>query len=221
MIKKGNAITYKVEIRFIVALCILAAARVFFFSAIFPFFNNVDEISHVDLVVKYSRGYVPHDRVEHFETETARLIALYRTAEYMNTPVQFPKGFPLPLWGEPLKDSNPKLAYRVSKIERWPNHEAHSQPIYYVVSGYGEKADWFRNIMKTPKVFAQVGGRRFNADVERLSQERALEEFQDYAHRHPKLFKNIGMLIGIKFEGTQEEVEQVSQILPVIAFKTN
>ena len=95
------------------------------------------------------------------------------------------------------------------------------QDIYFVVSGYGEKADWFRNIMKTPRVFAQVAGRRFNANVERLSQERALEEFQDYAHRNPKMFKYLGNLIGIKLEGTEEEVEQLSRILPVIAFKPN
>lgn len=93
-----------------------------------------------------------------------------------------------------------------------------AQDIYYVVSGYGEKADWFRNIMKTPKVFAQVANRRFNADVERLSQERALEEFQDYARRNPKMFKYLGMLLGFKLEGTEEEIEQLSRILPVITF---
>ncbi len=90
--------------------------------------------------------------------------------------------------------------------------------VYYVVSGYGEKADWFRNIMKTPKVSAQVANRRFNANVERLSQERALEEFQDYAHRNPKMLKFLGNLIGIKLEGTEEELVQLSQILPVITF---
>lgn len=90
--------------------------------------------------------------------------------------------------------------------------------VYYVVSGYGEKADWFRNIMKTPNVSAQVGGRRFNAVVERLSQEMALEEFQDYTRRNPKMLKFLGNLIGIKLEGTEEEIEQLSQILPVITF---
>ena len=84
--------------------------------------------------------------------------------------------------------------------------------IYFVVSGYGEKADWFRNIMKTPQV---------SANVERLSQERALEEFQDYARRNPKMFKYLGNLIGINLEGKEEEIEQLSQILPVIAFKPN
>jgi hypothetical protein len=36
----------------------VAAIRVFVFAAAFPFFNNVDEQAHVDLVVKYSHGNV-------------------------------------------------------------------------------------------------------------------------------------------------------------------
>ena len=33
---------------------------------------------------------------------------------------------------------------------------------YYIAAAYGEKADWFRNMMKTPQVKAQVGGRHFD-----------------------------------------------------------
>jgi len=40
------------------ALCVIAAARVFIFSAAFPFFNNVDEQDHADMVVKYAHGYL-------------------------------------------------------------------------------------------------------------------------------------------------------------------
>ena len=47
------------EGRIALILCVLAALRVFVFSAAFPFFTNVDEQSHVDLVSKYARGHVP------------------------------------------------------------------------------------------------------------------------------------------------------------------
>ena len=75
--------TDKFEARLVVALCLIAAARVFLFSATFPFFGNVDESAHVDLVVKYSRGYVPREPVELYDTETARLVARYQTLEYV------------------------------------------------------------------------------------------------------------------------------------------
>ena len=80
--------TARRETWLIAALCAVAAVRVFFFSAAFPFFNNVDELAHVDLVVKYSRGHVPREPVEHYDTETARLIATYHTLEYVQQPGQ-------------------------------------------------------------------------------------------------------------------------------------
>ncbi len=92
--------------------------------------------------------------------------------------------------------------------------------IYCIVSGYGEKADWYKNVIKTPQINAQVGGRRFNGVVERLSQEKALAEFQDYHRRNPNALKYLGrMLLGIQITGTEEELLKLSQILPVLAIK--
>jgi hypothetical protein len=42
------------ERKLILLLCAIAAVRVFIFSAAFPFFNNVDEQAHTDLVIKYA-----------------------------------------------------------------------------------------------------------------------------------------------------------------------
>jgi hypothetical protein len=37
----------------------VAGLRVFIYAAAFPFFCNVDESAHFDLVLKYSRGQLP------------------------------------------------------------------------------------------------------------------------------------------------------------------
>ncbi len=58
------------ERKFIFLLCAVAAVRVLTFAAAFPFFNNVDEQAHVDLVMKYARGDVPRD-LGHFSSESA------------------------------------------------------------------------------------------------------------------------------------------------------
>jgi hypothetical protein len=50
--------------------CLITAVRVFVYSAAFPFFNNVDEPWHFDLVVKYSHGQVPR-RLEPFSPESS------------------------------------------------------------------------------------------------------------------------------------------------------
>jgi deazaflavin-dependent oxidoreductase (nitroreductase family) len=90
---------------------------------------------------------------------------------------------------------------------------------YFIVSGYGEKADWYKNLMKTPKIKAQVGGKGFNAVADRLPEDEALVEFQTYARRYPKALKYLGSLIGLEIEGTEEELVQLSQVLPVLAIK--
>ena len=65
------------ERKLLAVLCAIAAARVFAFSAAFPFFNNVDEQAHVDLVMKYARGDLPRG-LGHFSPEASEYFALYR-----------------------------------------------------------------------------------------------------------------------------------------------
>ena len=71
-------------------LCLVACVRVFVYSAAFPFFNNVDEQAHLDLVCKYSHGHVPR-QLEGFGRESAELITLYQS------PVNLPFRLHMPL----------------------------------------------------------------------------------------------------------------------------
>ena len=105
------------EIALIAAFCLAAALRVFIFSAAFPFFNNVDEQAHVDLVLKYARGYWPEQPIERFDPESARLIASYGSPEYMDAA------------------ANGALAERIESWTREYDHEAASPPVYYAIAG--------------------------------------------------------------------------------------
>jgi hypothetical protein len=125
----------------IVALCVLAAARVFVFSAAFPFFNNVDEPSHVDLVLKYARGYWPSRPVEGFDPAAARLLYLYGTAEYLTAPERSPGGVGAPpaRWQTPPPSEQLAAQVAVRWAQSLPNHEAHAPPVYYALAGA-----WYR-----------------------------------------------------------------------------
>ncbi len=59
--KAASRFAARHERKLILLLCAIAALRVFTFCAAFPFFNNVDEQAHVDLVMKYARGDVPRE----------------------------------------------------------------------------------------------------------------------------------------------------------------
>lgn len=111
--------------------CAVAAARVLIFSAAFPFFNNVDEQAHVDLVMKYARGEMPRD-LGHYSPESAYYFAVYGTPEYFNSPQQFKQNeFPPPNWTLPAEQRDAAVA----KASHWwqsnENHESGEPPLYY------------------------------------------------------------------------------------------
>jgi hypothetical protein len=118
----------------VIALCAVAAIRVFVFAAAFPFFNNVDEQAHVDLVVKYAHGRIPRG-IETFAPESAASFALYRTPEYFVPESEFGGQYPAPIWllspEERQKIINDELPFWESR----PNHESGEPPLYYTLAG--------------------------------------------------------------------------------------
>jgi Predicted membrane protein (DUF2142) len=112
-------------------LCVLAGARVFFFCAAFPFFNNTDEQAHFDLVLKYSHGHFPRG-MENFSPESIRYLALCSSPEFFVGPERFPdRNFPAPVEGE----SPAALSQAEQSWGHAVNAEAWQPPLYYAVGG--------------------------------------------------------------------------------------
>ena len=120
-----------------IAFCVIAALRVLVFSTGFPFFNNVDERRHFDLVMKYAYGHVPRG-AELISPVTLPYLARYASPEFLAAPESFEGGYYGPLWTHPAEEVAPTLA----KIEEiWsttPNQECSQPPLYYVMA-----AAWF------------------------------------------------------------------------------
>ena len=95
-----------------------------------------------------------------------------------------------------------------------PEHDT-----YYVASGFGEKSNWFRNIIKTPEVTIQVGRRRIEAIAERLPVEEAERELVDYARRRPRAFRALTRLLGYHVEDLEEGARVMARWIPIVAFR--
>jgi hypothetical protein len=123
------------EKKIVLLLCLLAATHAFIFSTAFPFFNNVDEQFHFDLVLRYAHGQVPR-RMETLSPEAARYITLLTSSYYLGDPEKSPAGqMPPPLWTRP-----PDLARQIFMInqaawETCTNYEVTEPPLYYALAG--------------------------------------------------------------------------------------
>ena len=118
----------------VAGLCTLAAIRVFVFAAAFPFFNNVDERPHVDLVVKYAHGSQPR-ALEPFSAEAALYITLYSTPEYFLSPEHYGERYATPTWLLPSEHLQKLLEDEIPLWKSRVNHESGEPPLYYATAG--------------------------------------------------------------------------------------
>ena len=92
---------------------------------------------------------------------------------------------------------------------------------YVVASGWGEKSNWFRNIMQNPCVSIAVGFRRLQALAVRLSPEGAQHEFSDYARRHPRAFRIIASrALGHPTGDTEVDSRLLARSIPIVVLQT-
>ena len=119
----------------ILLLCVAAAVRVFIFSAAFPFFSNIDEDLHFDLITQYSHAQVPRS-FDRLKEETLNWIVPYASPEFLFPPEQFPDGkFPAPLWKEPWSKVEPEIAATRAAWSTEINFESSQPPLYYALAG--------------------------------------------------------------------------------------
>src|ERR1043166_4743748 len=118
----------------VLLLCIAAAFRVFIYSAAFPFFSNIDEDLHFDLINQYSRAQVPRS-FDRLKEETLNWIVPYASPEFLFSPERFPDGkFPAPLWKEPWSKVKPEIASTRAAWSSEINFESSQPPLYYALA---------------------------------------------------------------------------------------
>ncbi len=90
---------------------------------------------------------------------------------------------------------------------------------YYVVSGWGEKSDWYQNIRKSPSVTIQAGGRKLHAIAEFIPMDRAIEIMEAYARKHPTAFRELsGLFLGERLQPGSDAPRRLSEKMPMVAF---
>ena len=90
---------------------------------------------------------------------------------------------------------------------------------YYVVSGWGEKSDWYQNIQKSPSVTIQVRGRKFHASARFIPLAKAIQIMEAYIRDHPVAFKELSSLfLGEHMKPGVTAARQLAEKMPMVAF---
>ncbi|MBW2241794.1 MAG: nitroreductase family deazaflavin-dependent oxidoreductase [Deltaproteobacteria bacterium] len=85
-----------------------------------------------------------------------------------------------------------------------------------IASGFGEQADWFRNLMETPDARIELGWKKIDIRAERLPLDEAEREMVNYGQRNPRAAKLVAKLMGYEHDGSDEDLRALAEILPLI-----
>jgi len=118
------------ESRWVLVFVAFAALRVLASAAAFPFMGPVDETAHCDLVMKYSRGNIPHG-LEHYSSELAAATARYMCPEIYSPPLASVR------WVPAVTPDAFRIAYaeKLDWAQQYVNKESAEPPLYYALAG--------------------------------------------------------------------------------------
>lgn len=89
---------------------------------------------------------------------------------------------------------------------------------YVAASGFGPRADWYRNVMANPDVTLQIAGKRIQATAAPLATDEGAEIMARYAPRHPAAARQLCKLMGFAVDGSVEDYRQVGRHIPFVRF---
>jgi deazaflavin-dependent oxidoreductase (nitroreductase family) len=88
-----------------------------------------------------------------------------------------------------------------------------------VLSAWGEKADWCRNVGATPALEVRTGGQRYVPEQRFLAPEENHAIIFDYRRRHPLAFRVFTRLFGYPLDGTEAARREFACSLRLVAFR--
>lgn len=92
-----------------------------------------------------------------------------------------------------------------------------------VIAGFGEHADWLRNVRAGGPAWVDFGRGARRADHRVLGIDEAVGVLVDYERRYgpirPALRRVLGMLAGFGYRGTDGDRRRLAATLPLVAFR--
>ncbi len=88
-----------------------------------------------------------------------------------------------------------------------------------VLSAWGEKSDWYRNVGAAPALEVRTGGQRYMPEQRFLAPEENHTVISGYGRRHPLAFRVFARAFGYPLDGTEAARREVACSLRLVAFR--
>jgi deazaflavin-dependent oxidoreductase (nitroreductase family) len=81
-----------------------------------------------------------------------------------------------------------------------------------VVSGWGDRADWYTNIQATPALAIETGGERYVPAQRFLAPDEVYETLRDYLRRNRWATRIVRRLFGLRFDGSDHDQIRIGDL---------
>lgn len=88
-----------------------------------------------------------------------------------------------------------------------------------VVSGWGDRSDWYRNIRAAPALEVQTGCERYVPEQRFLTPEEGYAAITGYAVRHPLAVRVVALLFGYRITRSEADRRAFVGSCPLVAFR--
>ncbi len=85
-----------------------------------------------------------------------------------------------------------------------------------VASGFGDRSDWYLNVLAHPAITVQLGSRRLSMIAHRLSPDEAADTMAHYAGRHPLAGRELCRFMGMRVDGTPADFSAAGRRIPML-----
>jgi deazaflavin-dependent oxidoreductase (nitroreductase family) len=90
---------------------------------------------------------------------------------------------------------------------------------FFVVSGWGDKSDWYQNIQKNPNVTICSSRQILQAHAENIPLSDAVKILNEYIIRYPSAFKELTTLfLGERLQPGLESSQRLAEKMPMVVF---
>jgi deazaflavin-dependent oxidoreductase (nitroreductase family) len=88
-----------------------------------------------------------------------------------------------------------------------------------VISGWGTRADWYRNIRANPPIAVSTGGAKFQPTFRELTADETYPVVQAYLEKSPPIFRGVAERTLFGKGATAEEMREKARSFVMVAFR--